>query len=409
MALGCICANLEKKTFSAFVMGKFHSMNLKVCPVRASGGTLPLILKTLVPLQQSFIPPLLVARGEEFDEIFNSLTAPLPRNLYVYGPKGIGKSVTVLRVIDEIAARFQKIRCMYIQLQSSINATWRARFSNIPERRRGVPWILKTLEGCERGIIVFDDVQTLYRRSDLAHVMKDLHDGSAGRVVFVLVGTESLYAFERSSLCGDVGESVKSRCMFQPVVFRPYAKDEVVAIIRQRLELATGGGGGWEEGALDFIASKVVRHGSDMRLGIRILANAVELALERNSNITLEIAQEAWRREKEDYWMKEYLELPRHKAFLLYQVFHCMERRANGIAFSREVYDAYFKGCALLNVKPMTGRQLFNYLQELEHEGFIKLSIELTPQGKVTKVSSDLQPDIMVSAGAKIEWKKVLA
>ncbi|MEM2597726.1 MAG: AAA family ATPase, partial [Thermofilum sp.] len=361
--------------------------------------------------QPSFIPPVLVARDGEFYEMLDCLTSPVARSVYVYGPRGVGKSVTILRVISEVAARNPEVLTVYVQLQSTMSATWASRFPNIPLRERGIVWILKMMKGkgYERGVVVFDDVQNLYRRTDLVRAIKCLYDGSDGRIAFVLAGQQSLYSFEKLYLQGELGESVRSRCMFRPIAFKPYGKSEIAAIVRQRLELATGGAGGWDDDAVDFIASKVERHGSDMRLGIRILVNAVELAVKKRSNLTLEVAQEAWQREKEDYWMKEYLELHPHKAFLLYQVFRCMSEKGSGVVLSREVYDAYLKSCAALKVKPMTGRQLFNYLQDLAYNEFIRISVELTPQGKLTKITSDLQPDMMVSAGDKIEWEKVLS
>lgn len=332
------------------------------------------------------------------------------RSVYVYGPKGVGKSVTILRVINEVIARCPEVLTVYVQLQSTMSATWASRFPHVSSREKGVAWILRMMreKSYERGIVVFDDTQNLYRRTDLVRVMKCLYDGSDGRIAVVLVGQQSLFSFEKFYLQGELGESVRSRYMFRPIAFRPYKKAEIAAIIKQRLELATGGADGWDDDAVDFIASKVERHGSDMRLGIRILINAVELAVKKRSNLALEVAQEAWQREKEDYWMKEYLELHPHKAFLLYQVFRCMNEKGGNVVLSREVYDAYLKSCAALKVKPMTGRQLFNYLQDLAYNEFIRISVEFTPQGKLTKITSDLQPDMMVSAGAKIEWEKVL-
>ena len=368
---------------------------------------MPLVIKTRVPFQPWFVPPVLLKRDEEFDEIFNALTSPVAKNLYIYGQKGVGKSITVLRVIDEIAARYPDDFCpFYIQLQSSLNTTWKLSFRNIPVRERGASYILKTA-GQKRGIVVFDDVQNLYRCSDLVHVLKDLYDGSRGNIAIALISTQSLYSFERSHLFGGIGEGVGSRYMFHPVSFRPYARDEIAAILEQRLELATGGAGGWEQDAINFMASKVERHGSDMRLGMRLLINSVELAVGASSNLTLEVAQEAWRREKEDYWVREYLELRPHEAFLLYQTFLCMMKRG-GEVLSRDIYDAYVKTCASMNIKPMVGRQLFNYLQDLGHKGFLKLTVEFTPQGKLTRVTSDLQPEMMVSAGNRIEWKNIL-
>jgi len=364
-----------------------------------------LVVKTWVPLQPSFVPPVLVARNDEFREILSKLTSPLPRNLYVCGPRGVGKSVTINSVVNEILARYPDVVPLYIQLRRSMNATWVAHFPEIPHRVRGVPWILKLMSG-KRGVVIFDDVPSLYRRSDLVRAIKDLYEGSKGNISIVLASTQSLYSFERECLSDEVGEGVKSRCDFYPITFRPYTKDEISSILRQRLEFVTGGAGGWSEEAVDFIAAKVERHGSDMRLGIRLLSNSVELAFNRRSDLTLEIAQEAWQREKEEYWMKEYMELHPHKAFLLYQTFQCMVE--NGYAYSREAYDAYVRSCASLNVKPMTARQLFNYLQDLEREGFLKLSVEFTPQGKLTKITSDLQPEMMVSAGNRVNWEGLL-
>jgi Cdc6-like AAA superfamily ATPase len=143
-----------------------------------------------------------------------------------------------------------------------------------------------------------------------------------------------------------------------------------------------------------------------MRLGIRLLANAAELACSKHMDLTLEVAQEAWQREKEEYWLKEYMELPPHKAFLLYQAFKCMQGK--GYIYSREAYNAYVKSCTILHIKPMTGRQLFNYLRDLEHGGFITLAVEFTPQGKLTKITSDLQPEMMVSAGNRVNWEELL-
>jgi hypothetical protein len=59
-------------------------------------------------------------------------------------------------------------------------------------------------------------------------------------------------------------------------------------------------------------------------------------------------------------------------------------------------------------VKPMTRRQLFNYLRDLEHERFINLTVEFTPQGKLAKITSGLQPEMAASAGGRVNWEGLL-
>ena len=342
------------------------------------------------PLTLEFIPPTLPARDRELEEIFSHVAGSFPKNLFVYGPRGVGKTATLRRFCEEYNRRGLG-RAVYVPFRRTVSATWEALFPDAPGRKRGEALLLKAVG--ERGVIVFDEVQDLYRKADLSFILFTLHESMRG-VPVILVSVMSLFEFQRSFL----SESVASRYQFHPLIFRAYNREEIKMILRQRLELAAEGG--WEEDALEFIAGKVERHGSDMRLGVRLLANAVRIAVERGSDLTLQAAEEAWEEEKVEFWESEYLAMHPHQALLLYSIFLLLDQK--GSATTSEAYMLYNRTCSEMGVKPMTRRQLSSYINNLERAGFITVIIEMIPRGgKVARIESDLQPKIMVEAGAR--------
>ncbi|MCW4008984.1 MAG: DnaA/Hda family protein [Candidatus Bathyarchaeota archaeon] len=357
----------------------------------------PLKLISVLPLQQNWTPPTLPERNCEFNEIIRYATMPIPRNIFVSGPRGIGKTVTAKRVCEEYKARFPSRSVFYIQMYRGLSETWDKFYMEKPKCKRNASTFKQGIG--DHVLIVLDDVDCLYRKNDLNYLLHDLFNLDR-QLCVILISTQSLYTYERTVFT----DAVKSRCQFMPFAFRPYNVNEIASILQMRLNLAVEGS--VSQDALKFISEKVYRHGSDMRLGLRILANAVNLAVQSSQPLTLTIAEQAWRQEKQSYWRQEYMELPPHMALLLFSV--CVLLQKGEKVTSGAAYKMYNELCRYHTVKPLSTRQLSAYLSILEQKGFLSTSQSMSNLGKTTTITSDLPLEILVEAGRTLDWQTIL-
>lgn len=319
---------------------------------------------------------------------------PHRRNLFISGKSGVGKTVTVKRFLFELKAREPDVISFYVPIRKTMSETWRETFPDQPHRKRNE---MAILDLTEKPVVVFDDVTSIWRRTDLDKTLYSLFEGTDGYLRLILVGVGNLYSFEKLFL----SESVQSRLQLKPLTFEPYKIAGIMQIFEQRLGFAVEGE--IHKEALQFIAEKVRRHGSDMRLGIRLLKNALNIAVERQSPFSDIAAEMAWEEEKLNYWEMQYTDLHPHQSFILYLFFKVKQTEKH--VSSKRLYLEYYHQCKENKIDPMTTRQLSHYLEDLEQKGFINRDVDLKPRmGKVTKITSDLPTDLMVLAGERIDW-----
>ena len=353
-------------------------------------------------LTEEYVPAELPAREKELKELLDNTERPIPKNIYLFGDKGLGKTALVTNFIRTLNIQRPDITTIYISCRRTLSETFEQNFPNLPPRRVSHIWFDKS--SGKKNTIVFDDVGKLWRKKELSYLLHDLYDSQGQKhkkISAIVVGTMTPRIFDRDFLT----EPVVSRYGFNALPLTRYNATQLKAIIQQRIML--GLKGQVNGNAVDFIVSKIERHNSDVRLGIRILANAAYRAEKQEKPLTLEYAQAGWEEEKYKWWTSEIEALHPHVAFLLYLIYLFQK---NECTTSREIYYHYQQNLNKYKIKPMVVRQLRTYLDTLEKQGWITIDTTFTPRtGKQSKIQlTDAPQDTLKTIFEGIDWTQYL-
>jgi len=351
----------------------------------------------LYPLAYSWMPPKLLIRDQELNKIINCIDADYPRNLWIYGGRGLGKSLT-LKVFNSYAEDSGRIKPIYIECSELPSETIFKLASKLgikSKKAESIASVLKHIldgEGVEKIVLIFDDLDRMkYISRDFSpfiHVLCDELDEFRFSLIFssTLSYSKANEVFSSSAL---------SRLQLKPLYFRPYTKQEVKTLLMQRLNYIDEIDISVDEDALDFICEKVSRIGGDFRKALDFMREALTLG---KGKVTLSVVREIWRRMKTEFWVNQIRELPYHQALILACIVetvanHLAKEGLLSIDFSTgdinakidppylpvawdEVKKLYLKRCMELGIQPYRSRMMYYALDNLSIKlGYIKKEI----------------------------------
>ncbi len=357
-------------------------------------------VKNWEPLSQEWVPSQPMFREEQLAQIRYGLSVP-DNHLFLYGMKGLGKTMITRIVANEFAKQGKTISV-------PCGRTIRGAFKDwIPEDEKYNVWFAK-LAKKEPLLIIFDDISSMFQKSAISSWLHDIHDEAVRQKTsfnlhMMVTSTLPLMVYLHK---GYMADFTQSRVGFKTVTFTQYTPDQIRQILEQRTELALKHPDLVQDEALQFLATRVARLGSDMRFATRVLKGAISYAIRVDTPINKRAMQESYKYEWHDFYKSQYLSMPPHKAFLLHTVFWLLH--ANDGCASTEAYRTYTSACSKYKIKPMRERMLRIYLDELEDERFINLERSMTSKGRATQVSSTFDPAEMVAVAEGMDWSEIL-
>lgn len=359
-------------------------------------------IKSWRPLSQDWVPSKPLYRDEQLDDINFGLSIP-DNHLFLYGMKGLGKTM-ITRIISSEFEKHGKV--LFIPCGRTVHGT----FKNFVPSDVKYGDHLASLARKEELLIIFDDVSSMFQKRTISSWLHDIHDAAErAKTTFnlhiMVTSTIPLMVYLNR---GYMEDFTQSRMGFKTVTFKQYAANEIQGILSQRVKAALKDVESVDDDALEFLAGKVARLGSDMRFATRVLKGAISCAIRDGSKVTREVMHEAYRYEWRDFYRSQYLSMPPHKAFLLHTVFYLLHSHATKSCTSTEAYRIYTTLCDKNKVRPMRERMLRIYLDELQDERFIDLERAVTGHGRVTHISSTFDPTEMVSAVENMDWREIL-
>lgn len=224
---------------------------------------MPTIIKTMIPFSENYLPPDLVDRSyekQELTEFLKPLTNGQPQayNLLVTGTVGVGKTVLTRFIIRELPA----MSC-YIKLSEADNTFPRVLFKIV--NALGLPIspythsnivLMKLLEHFENSktatLIVFDD----FEKAPITALRCLLHEIPRGTSFcnFLLISRVP-------AVLDGLPEDTKSTLRCHELPLHPYGKETLFEILCQRAKLALNDGT-YSEDILDEIAKNAALSGS---------------------------------------------------------------------------------------------------------------------------------------------------
>lgn len=338
-------------------------------------------------LSPHYIPSTLLFREDHIKEIAAILSPALdgkkPRNLFIYGKTGSGKTCVAKRVMEQFGgnntAPVVYINCRIYNSRYRILQKLLKQF--VPELEKsgfGLPFLYEKLvevANCHRQLIaILDEIDMVKDLDDLVYTLTRANDEIKDGGV-TIVGISN-----KLSLKDGLDPRSKSSLYESEMVFPPYTADQLQKILTQRAEKAFVKGVSFQS-AVNLVAAITAQENGDARYALKLLYKAAEQADQRNAYEISDDDVEAARRKVEfDLMAETVATLPENHQIVLYAIASLSSAgsryaRLGGVdgtsLFSGEVYDEYERVCRALKKKPRSARWYREYLSDLEMLGLI--------------------------------------
>ncbi len=243
-----------------------------------SGETL---FRDTVALEYDYQPKVLQYRENE-QQRFAMAIRPLlqghsGKNLFVYGPPGIGKTTSCKHVLRELEQETNEVISLYVNCWKE-NTTFKV-FCKICEllgykfiqnkKTSELFQLIQQKVNKKAVVFIFDEVDKLEEMDFLYTILEDVYRKS----IHLITNYRDSY--------GELDERIRSRLNPEFVYFRPYTQAEIMGILSQRRDYAFVPGC-WDEEAYREIIEKCAET-NDVRVGLYLMKEAGNLAEERNS------------------------------------------------------------------------------------------------------------------------------
>ena len=347
------------------------------------------IVKDRDVLSPHYIPEDLHFREHQIRELMSSLAPALmgkkPRNIFIYGKTGTGKTCSVRQVTNKFLEKAgEKSRIVYINCRIH-NKPYRvllkvakAVMEGFDKQGYGLPHIYeRLLEWASDGkqlIIVLDEIDMVKNLGELLYMLTRANDElESGGVSLIGISNRLLFK-------DDLDPRSKSSLYEREMVFPPYTAPQLQEILRQRAELGFYENA-FTSGAISLAGAVAAQESGDARYALKILSRAAEIAEESQYPKLTDTEVKSARDLVELDIVKEAIEkLPENHQIVLYAVaklsisgsrYARLDEVQDGYLFSGEVYEEYTALCKKIKKQSKTARSYRSYLNDLEMLGLL--------------------------------------
>ncbi|MFP3949743.1 MAG: Cdc6/Cdc18 family protein [Candidatus Micrarchaeia archaeon] len=340
-------------------------------------------------LSPHYIPDTLYFRDHQIKELMSSLAPALmgkkPRNIFIYGKTGTGKTCSVKQITRKFEDKANgRSKIVYINCRIH-NKPYRvmlkaakAVMEGFDKQGYGLPHIYERLliwagEG-RHLVMVLDEIDMVKHLDELLYTITRANDElDAGGVS--LIGISNRLLFKE-----DLDPRSRSSLYEREMVFPPYTATQLQKILHQRAELGLQPGA-YTTGAINLAGAIAAQESGDARYALKILCRAAEMTEEGESEKLTDREVNAARELVEFDIVKEAIDkLPENHQVVLYGVarlsisgsrYARLDETNDGYLFSGEVYEEYTTLCKRLKKQAKTARSYRSYLNDLEMLGLI--------------------------------------
>ena len=250
------------------------------------------IFKNEQALSTEYLPEFLPHREHQIERIAKNLTPASQgrpvQNMFIIGPPGIGKTVSVRFVFKQLDEFSDRIKTIYIN-------TWNYNTSvailakivldlGMFVQRRGLSKdeimerLIEALKKSNKSLIIcLDEIDQLVKKDENALYdllrLNQYVDNSIGLIMI------SNYR----DIFVNVEPRIKSSLNIEELEFKPYTLLEMKDILTERCRYAFRLGS-LEEGVILLCANHAINKGGDVRIGLECLRKAVMICEEENSD-----------------------------------------------------------------------------------------------------------------------------
>ncbi len=199
------------------------------------------------------------------------------RNLFVYGPPGVGKTTACKHVLRELEEENSEVMPIFINCWKE-NTTYKIfykicedlGFKFLINKKTSELFALIKDKLNKNGVVfIFDEIDKLEEADFLYTILEDIYR----KTVILITNYRDSYS--------DMDERIRSRLNPEFLFFRPYNETEIAGILKQRRDYAFVPDS-WEEEAFKEIVEKCAET-KDIRVGLYLMQESGNITEERSS------------------------------------------------------------------------------------------------------------------------------
>lgn len=302
---------------------------------------------------EAFIPERLVSREWQIKEIHRSLksskTGRPVKNLFVFGPPGVGKTIVTKWILKEhFAENSVYVNCWNNRTSHKIMEEILRQIGFMVHGRESTSELIKKFEKSKKKIIVCLDESDHMKDNDILYVLARNLCG------LIMISNQE---FPMS----DMDSRIKSSLLMDEIEFRPYNREEILEILKDRVN------SGFRPGTINSNLLTMVAGlcNGDARIGLQTLRVAASEAEMKDQNmITMEeikVAARCTRKYRLSYLLGKLNEHER----TIYEIL-----KQKKIMSSGDLFEEYRKSTK----HAMVDRSYRNYMHRMEELGLVRES-----------------------------------
>lgn len=300
---------------------------------------------------EAFIPERLVSREWQIKEIHKSLksskTGKPMKNLFVFGPPGVGKTIVTKWILKEhFSENSVYVNCWNNRTSHKIMEEILRQIGFMVHGRESTSDLVKKFEKSKKKIIVCLDESDHMKDNDILYVLARNLCG------LIMISNQE---FPMSGM----DSRIKSSILMDEIEFRPYNREEILEILKDRINYC------FKPGTINHSLLTMVSGlcNGDARIGLQTLRIAAsEAELKGQSTITIEeikVAARCTRKYRLSYLLGRLNEHQR-------AIYNILKQKK--IMSSGELYEEYRK----TSKHAIVDRSYRNYMQRMEELGLVK-------------------------------------
>lgn len=343
-------------------------------------------------LSPHYIPETLPFREAEIEKIMVGMAPALknerPRNMFIYGKTGTGKTCSVKHVLAKFLEHKSNSRIVYMNCRmynSRYRVIQKIAKEIMPELDSmgfGLAMLYeKVMAEVGKGthlITILDEVDMVKDLDDLVYTLTRSNDELASGSVSIIGITN------RVNFKDQLGTRSKSSLCETEMVFAPYATNQLQAIVKQRAAMGFKASV-VDDSAVNLAAALTAHDTGDARYALKLLQKAGEIADERGiKKICDKEIEEARRSVDTDVAFEAISTLPDHQQLVLLAAANlALDKGKNtrltegspaeedSFLTSGEVYEEYSRMARKHRKPRRSARWYREYLNDLEMLGLI--------------------------------------
>lgn len=344
-----------------------------------------------LPLRENWQPDRIQERDEELTQYKAALQPVIneapPKNLFLYGKTGVGKTVATRYVLDHLqedAAEYGIDLTVITQPCNSLNSSYQVAVALVNQFRSSDNQLPSTgypqqdvfnalFDELDKvgGIvlIVLDEIDNIGDDDDLLYELPRAEaNGYVDNVWPGVIGISNDFTFR-----DQLSPKVKSTLCEEEIRFAPYNANELQNILQRRVDLA------FHNGVVDgdvvpLAAAFAAQDSGNARQGLRLLHKAGELARGRGDDrVTTEHLQEAKTWLDRDQLEEGMREMTTQVHFVLCAVAQ-LAVQSETPSKTQHIYETYTALAEELDANVLSERRVRDHLSELSMQGVLNVN-----------------------------------